>query len=278
MGERIVVSGGGLLRVFAMPQGTLKQSVQLAGSGALCSGPGAVFCACGRDGTVFRLDARTLTPRALFAGGPGICGMAYAAGRLYTLCGEGDGVLMIDGETGSPLVFARAGLSPVGIAAADDGALVIVGGEGSDITRLCPDTLHRLSRESMPWPVVGAAAHAGRQYALCMSDTLDAVLIAAGSRRMRRFSGMPGALAYDAGSGCLLAAVQGGLYAVDPASMHPAGFLPLPGCMGGMGSRVICCGGCVLFLDASSGMLWALQPGRRLLICRDAADAALLDT
>ena len=281
MGERIIVSGGGLLRVFLLPQGTLAACVPLAGSGALCCGPGAVFCACGREGTVFRLDAETLTPRALFAGGPGICGMALRDGRLYTLCGEGDGVLMLDGGDGSPLVFARAGLSPVQMTAADDGALVIAGGEGSDITRLCPRTLRVLSRERMPWPVVGAAACGAWQYALCINDALAAELIAVGGngeRRMLRFSGMPGALAADACGARLLAAAEGGVYIVNPDGLFSTGFLPLPGYAGGMGSRLQPCASCLLLLDAARGLLWALTPGGRKLLCADAADAALLDT
>lgn len=281
MGERMIVSGGGLLRIFSMPQGILERSVPLAGSGALCCCGGTVYCACGREGTVFRLDAKTLMPAALFAGGPGICGMACDGKRLYTLCGEGDGVLMLNGEDGSPLVFSRAGLSPVQMTSADDGTLVIAGGEGSDVTRLCPHTLHVISRECMPWPVAGAAMHGGRQYALCMNDTLDAVLIAAGrkgGRRSLRLSGLPGALAYDDRKGLLLAAVQSGLYAVAPDGLRIAGFSPLPGCSGGAGSRLICCDGYVLFLDASLGLLWALAPGRRLLVCADAVDAAPLCT
>ena len=94
----MIVSGGGLLRVYSVPEGRLVNSAPLAGSGALCCGNGRVYCACGRSGTVFALDADTLTPRMMFAGGPGVCSMAYACGRVYTLCGEGDGVLMVGAQ------------------------------------------------------------------------------------------------------------------------------------------------------------------------------------
>ena len=96
METRIIVSGGGLVRVFSLPSGALQKCVPLAGAGALCCGGGQVFCACA--GAVVRLDAGTLTPRALFAGGPGVCGLMHAARRLYALCGEGDGVLMVGAQ------------------------------------------------------------------------------------------------------------------------------------------------------------------------------------
>ena len=281
MGERMIVSGGGLLRVYSVPEGRLVNSAPLAGSGALCCGNGRVYCACGRGGTVFALDADTLTPRMMFAGGPGVCSMAYACGRVYTLCGEGDGVLMLDGETGSPLVFVRAGLSPAGVSLADDGSLIVAGGEGSDVTCLCPHTLHTSSRNSMPWPVVSAVSRSGCRFALCMNDALLAELIVAGrdgSRQSLLLPGMPGALAYDEKNERVLAAVCGGIYAIWPQGLRIAGFSPLPGSAGGVGSRLILGGGHVFFLDAACGVLWALLPGKSLLVCRDAADAALLDT
>lgn len=281
MERRIIVSGGGGLRVFSLPDGTLLRRAPLAGAGALCCGGGAVYCACGREGAVFRLDAGMLMPQALFAAGPGICGLMLRGRRLYALCGEGDGVLMLDAGSGSPLVFARAGLSPMQMTADDSGALVIAGGEGGCVARLCLDTLKMLSLDPMPGPVYGASALGGRRYALCLSEALESLLVAVepgGTRRVLPLAGMPGALTYDPGRQALLAAVQGGVYAAAPDGSCVSGFCPLPGCACGGGSRLICGGGETLLLDASAERLWALSPGRRYLICGDAIDAALLDT
>ena len=263
-----------------MPDGTLLYRVPLAGAGALCCGSRAVYCACGRDGAVLRLDRETLLPRSAFAAGPGICALMLRGRRLYALCGEGDGVMMLDAAGGHPLVFARAGLSPVQMAEDDAGALVIAGGEGGCVTRLCVRTLEMISQDVMPGPVYGAAAIGGRRYALCLSEALGSTLItmdACGMRHVLSLAGLPGALAHERG-GMLLIAAQGGVYAVPPDGGQIARFCPVPGSVCGAGSRLILGDDCVLLLDAGTGRLWAISRGRAMLVCTDAADAALLDT
>lgn len=280
METRIIVSGGGLVRVFSLPSGALQKCVPLAGAGALCCGGGQVFCACA--GAVVRLDAGMLTPRALFAGGPGVCGLMHAARRLYALCGEGDGVLMFDSDSGMPMIFARAGAAPIQMSGGeDDESLVIAGGEGSCVTRLCPHTLSTLSCDEMPGPVLSAASFCGRRYALCLDEALHALLITVhpgGTRDALAFAGMPGAIAYDKEAGVLLAAVQGGLYAVSSDGRRVLGEESLPGCVCGMGSRLLRCGKYLLLLDAGTQRLMARIGGRWKMICGDAVDAAPLDT
>jgi len=48
--------------------------------------------------------------------------------------------------------------------------------------------------------------------------------------------------------------------------------------LGGVGSQLMMCSSCALLLDAACGLLWALTPGRSILVCRDAVCAAMLDT
>ena len=281
MEARVIVSGGGLLRVFSLPDGALKHSVPFAGAGALCCGRGHVYCASTRSGAVLRLDADTLMPQALFAGGPGVCGLLLHGRRLYALCGEGDGVLMMHSGDGSPMVFAHTGLSPVQMAMEEGGGvLVVAGGEGSVLERLCAHTLNTLSSEGMPGPVLSAAAHAGRQYALCLNDRLCALVITVerdGSRNVLELPGMPGALAYDRGADALLAAVQGGIYTLSPDGRRVLGMDSLPGVVCGMGSRLLCRESDMLLLDAARQRLWVRVSGQWLPVCGDAADAALLD-
>lgn len=282
MEARVIVSGGGLLRVFSLPDGALKHSVPLAGSGALCCGRGHVYCASAGSGAVWRLGADTLMPQALFAGGPGVCGLLFHGRWLYALCGEGDGVLMMHSGDGSPMVFARAGLYPVQMTMdEEEGALVIAGGEGSMLVRLCAHTLNTLSCEGMPGPVLSVAAHAGRRYALCLNDRLCALVITVerdGSRHTLELPGMPGALAYARSANVLLAAVQGGVYILSPDGRRVLGVDSLPGIVCGMGSRLICRESDMLLLDAARQRLWARVSGQWLPVCGDAVDAALLDT
>lgn len=281
MDGRIIVSGGGGLRVFSLPDGKLLRRAPLAGAGALCCGGGRVFCACGRKGAVLALDDNALEPQALYAAGPGICALRMRGERLYALCGEGDGVLSLDTQNGCPQFFARAGLSPLQMAEDEGGALVVAGGEGSCVTRLDGETLETLSLDAMPGPVYGAAASGGYRYALCLTETLDSLLVAAaegGARRVLRLPGLPGALAFDRAAGVLLAAVQGGVYAVKPDGGRLCGFCPVPGCVCGAGSRLMCFGGRAFLIDAATERLWMISGGRASLVCGDAADAAPLDT
>lgn len=283
MEKRIIVSGGGGLRVFSCSDGLLLRRVPLAGAGALCCGGGAVYCACGQSGVICRLDLEMLVPQKVFCAGPGICALAYRVGRLYALCGEADGIMMLDAVSGAPLVFSRAGLAPMQMAMDETGgALVVAGGEGSCIARFCPDTLEQISLDRMPGPVYGAAVCGGMRSALCLSESLDTLLVTvneAGKRCTLRFPGIPGTLACHQGGKMILAAVQGGIYAVSSCGRQAAGFCPIPGCLCGGGSRILCVDDrTFLLVDAASESLWSVSRGRSRLICTDAVDAALLDT
>lgn len=275
MERRIIVSGGEGLRVFSLPDGALLRRMRLKGSGALCCARNMVYCACGTDGRIVGLDAGTLDIKAAFAGGPGICGMCVLGDRLYALCGEGDGVLMLDAKDGSPLVFARAGQAPMQLKGDEERrVLAVAGGGDGRVTLLCAESMHSLGSEEMPGPVYSVVLLHGRIHALCLSETLDALLVTIrpeGGRHTLMLHGLPGVLA--AQGDALLAAVQGGIYRISADGKRILAFIPA----GGYGRWMAAAGNQLLCLDAAGERLWAIGGGRRLLICGDAADAALVD-
>lgn len=275
MEKRIVVSGGDGLRVFSLPDGALQRRIQLQGAGALCCAGDAAYCACGREGRIVGLDAGTLALKNAFAGGPGICGMHVLGDRLYALCGEGDGVLMLDRQSGNPLVFARAGQSPMQLNAdAERRVLAVAGGGDGRVTLLCAGTMRCLGCEEMPGPVYSVLLLHGRMHALCLSETLDALLVTLqpeGGRHTLMLHGLPGVLA--AQEDALLAAVQGGIYRISVDGRRVLAFVPA----GGYGRWMAAAGNQLLYLDAAGEKLWAISGRRRLLLCGEAADAAIVD-
>ena len=60
MEERMIVSGGDEVRVFAPPKREPQEQIRLEGAGALCVSHGTVFCASDWGDTVWRLDAERL--------------------------------------------------------------------------------------------------------------------------------------------------------------------------------------------------------------------------
>ena len=128
MEERMIVSGGDEVRVFAPPKREPQEQIRLEGAGALCVSHGTVFCASDWGDTVWRLDAERLVPTGLFAGGPGMKRILSSPDgtRLLLLCAEADSVLLLDAGCGLPLVLARAGLNPQNIALDETGDVLAV--------------------------------------------------------------------------------------------------------------------------------------------------------
>ena len=128
MEERMIVSGGDEVRVFAPPKREPQEQIRLEGAGALCVSHGTVFCASDWGDTVWRLDAERLVLTGLFAGGPGMKRILSSPDgtRLLLLCAEADSVLLLDAGCGLPLVLARAGLNPQNIALDETGDVLAV--------------------------------------------------------------------------------------------------------------------------------------------------------
>ena len=100
MGERIVVSGDGGVRVYASPPGRMLTACGLDGAGAICAARDCLFVASDRDNAIWRLDKNTLMPTGIFAGGPGISQMLSSGDgkRLYALCSDADSLLIPNGR------------------------------------------------------------------------------------------------------------------------------------------------------------------------------------
>lgn len=216
MERELFISTGGGIRVCAL-SGEVRRQAALEGAGALCVSQEQLLCACENGREIFRLDRRTLMPQALYPGGPGVCRLCLSpdGARLYVLCGDADSVMMLDARSGQPLVVCRAGCNPQQMALEGD-ALAIAGGESGCVHLLSAHTLRAEGSLSMPGPVYSAAMGQGRVHALCLTQTLNSLLVTVqpgGEMRMLALSGMPGCLLLR--ERMLLAATQRRLYVVS---------------------------------------------------------------
>lgn len=252
---RIIASADGWVSQYSPADGWLEESVDIPGAGAMCVSRSAVFCA-GEGGLIWRLHPRTLSPQALFSGGPGVQVMCLSGDerRLYALCAEGDSVLMCSAEDGRALLLNRAGVNPQGMTLSDDGkTLLVAGGESAQVLLFCPHTLRLLRALSAPGIVCAAAAFGGVVYALCMDDTLSSVLVTfppGGQRRSLRLEGLPGGLFLRRGG--LVAAVEQRLYTVSSCGRRVLAVRRVPGRAG----RLLACGMAEFLLDAMGERLY----------------------
>ena len=219
MEERIIVSGGDEVRVFAPPGRETPEQIRLEGAGALCASRGTVFCASDWGDMVWRLDAKRLVPTGLFAGGPGMKRLLLSPDgtRLFLLCAEADSVLLLDALCGQPLVLAKAGLNPQNITLDETGdTLAVATGESGDVLLLHAHTLSLLARLPMPGMVYDVRLRNGSVHALCLNEAMASTLVTVqpcGVRQTLRLEGMPGVLAMCGET--LLCATEGYLYVVS---------------------------------------------------------------
>ena len=123
--------------------------------------------------------------------------------------------MMLDARSGRPLVVSRVGCNPRQMAL-DGDTLAIAGGESGFVHLLNAQTLQAAHCLSMPGPVYSTAIGRGRVHALCLTPTLDSLLVTAlpgGGRQTLALPGMPGCLLLQ--GEMLLAATQRRLYAVS---------------------------------------------------------------
>ncbi len=189
---------------------------------------------------------------------------------LYALCSEGDSVLMIDLDRGEPVLLNRAGMNPRSMAI-DEGMLAVAGGESGEVHLLCARSLRVLDHLAMPGPVYAVAMQAGHIHALCLTASLNCVLVTITGciRSEHILSGLPGCL--FVGHKALYAATEGTLYTVSLDGTRILGMCAAPGRASWMDEA----DGRLLLLDAySEGMFLRERTGWRLL-CRNAAFAAL---
>lgn len=260
MKGRVIVSVDGGLRELTWPLCGVGGLVRLEGAGPLCAREGAVFCACPGNRVIWRLDARSLTPTGLFAGGPGMCALRSSpdGSRLYALCAEADSLLMLDGATGMPIALNRVGVNPGAMAMDEAGEVIAVaGGECARTVLLCARTLNVLSSLPVAGVATGVAIGAGAVYTLCLTETLSSALTAylpGGARWELPLAGTPGTLCLCPEG--LLAATEGRLYAIAADGSRVLSCRETPG----RAKRLLDAQGQRLLLDEWSGTL--LREGR----------------
>lgn len=274
MERELFVSTGGEIRVCAL-SGEVRRQAALEGTGALCASKEHLLCACGCGREIFRLDRRTLMPQAVYPGGPGVCDLRLSQGgtHLLVLCGDADSVMMLDARSGQPLVVSRVGCNPRQMAL-DGDMLAIAGGESGFVHLLSAQTLQAALCLSMPGPVYSAALRRGRVHALCLTPTLDSLLVTAqpgGGRQMLALPGMPGCLLLQRET--LLAATQRRLYAVSA----DGGRILWQSAAPGRAHRLLGEAGYLFACELLGERLFACQPpgGRWRMLHAGARDAAL---
>ncbi len=169
MTGRIIVSGGEKLRTFDLPGLFPGKETPLPGSGALCAGQGGVYAASDGESAIYRLDANTLLPCGVYAGGPGMRALCLSADgeRLFALLADADSVLMLCARTGAPMVLARVGVCPQSMRLDNTGErLVIAGGRDGCAHILCSRTLRLLARHPSEGFCADASVRNGRIRAL----------------------------------------------------------------------------------------------------------------
>lgn len=273
MEREIFVSTGGGISVFSLA-GERLRAAGLEGAGALCVSDDQLFCA-GDDGRVIlRLDRRTLMVQALFAGGPGICDLLVSSDgtRLYALCADADSVLLLDACSGQPMIVSRAGCNPKQMALCGD-VLAVAGGESGCVHLLDARTLKESGRMNLPGPVYSAALSGGVVHALCLTQSLDSILVTvrSGGREKIALCGMPGCLLRS--EHALLAATQGRLHILSQDGDCVLGEQAAPGRAG----RLLGVPGGLFAVDMLSERFFALAGagGRWRFLCAQARAAAI---
>lgn len=273
MGGRLIVSGGDGLRELWIPEGREGLRVRLEGAGPVCACGEALYCACPQERMIWRLDAKSLVPTGLFAGGPGMRALMTSPDgrRLYVLCADADSLLMLDGETGAPLALNRVGVNPGGMAMDESGGvLAVAGGECAQTVLLCARTLNVLASLPAAGVAVDVAIGAGAVCTLCLTEALASALTvrpACGASRVLSLRGTPGALRI-CGEG-LLAATEGRLHVIAAEEPRILGVHAAPGRAG----RLLCTQGERMLLDEWSGTLYRRTRGGWHPLLRGALDA-----
>lgn len=272
MAREIWVSRREGIGVFSSA-GKLLRCAALEGAGALCAGGGRLFCAADEGRTIVRFDRQTLTQQAVFCGGPGIIQLMLSGGgeRLYALCADADSVLMLDAESGAPLVVCRVGCNPQEMALCGD-MLAVAGGESGCVHLLDAHSLEARGCLPMPGPVYSAVLCGHMIHALCLTQTLDTLLVtetrAGGSRLV--LSGMPGRILSLADE--LLVSSNGRLYTASADGKQILRGSAAPG----RASALMLCNNRVLLCDMLSEQLFVLgTDGIWKLLCAGVKNTAV---
>lgn len=228
-----------------------------SGAAALCAGKQSLYCAdC--SGALWRFDQETMVEQAVGSGGPGVCDMCLSEGdgRLFSLVGDADSILMSDAATARPLAVNRCGCNPQNLSLCAD-CIAVSGGESAQVYLFNTHSLECVAQLRMPGAVCSVLLGRDAVYALCMTSELNAVfVICRGTeKRVLPLEGMPGCLCALGEN--VLVAVRGRQY------LYSSGLDCLIGMGGIPGKPVrICLGlGKVFMLDSLSERVFASQNG-----------------
>lgn len=278
MERRLIVSDCDGVRYLNV-QGLSAEGAMICGAGAVCVHGGQIYCASRGENVVWRLNARTMMPEAILAGGPDMTHMAVSPDgeRLYLLCAGADSVMMLDARSGSPLLLARVGQEPRQMTLASDRReLMIAGGGSGEVVVLSALTLERIAALRAPGPVYSAVQCGGEIYALCLGETLNACLASFSGGRMNgvlALEGLPGML-LPLGSG-LIASTYGRLNLVSRGGRRVFRVLGVPGRASWLDAE----GGACLMVDDMDASLYSvnLASGARRVLCCGVHGAAWAD-
>ena len=99
MGGRLIAADSAAGALYSLDPAGARRA-PLPGAAALCAHGAALYCASKREDVIWRLDARTLCPQALFAGGPNVTRLIASPGRLLAVAGGGRcEALVLDART-----------------------------------------------------------------------------------------------------------------------------------------------------------------------------------
>lgn len=255
MRERIIVSDEDGLR-WLREGGAEERRAALEGAGALCVCGEWVFAASVRDSAIWRLDAQTLMPTAVYVGGPGMSAMKQSSDRerLFVLCADADSLLMLDARSGAPLAVNRVGVEPADLDLSPDGRVIAVAGGGSGkAVLLCSKSIDVMAMLDAPGIVKSAAFGKRALYLLSMRETLDTVCttyISGGRKNMIVLEGSPGVVRMLAGRP--VAATHGHAYMLSEDGARVVDHCDTPG----RASRLVGVQERMILLDELSGKLY----------------------
>ena len=194
-------AGGNRIRRLDLDTGEILCEALIDGCSAVCACAETVYAAGKKEGVIYRLDKRLL-PCGVCAGGPGLSALAVSRDekRLFALLSDADGVLMLSGHDGAPMIFARTGVTPVGMRLDAQGELLLVaGGRDGCAQLLCAKTLNTLCSFKGEGICCDALCCGNRICALLLTPSLQTLLMVwerSGSYRQICFPGAPGSLVF----------------------------------------------------------------------------------
>lgn len=187
----------GHVTAYSLPDLDVELRVPMPFRPGRLAASGDLYCADATGPAIYRLNAATLSPEAVFSAAPEIEELLALEDRLYALSGGADSLQML-ADDGRLLGLARVGVRPRGMAA--DGAsrqIAVAGGASGTVLRLDARTLRVLSET----PAGGAACAvrflAGGLLALSAAGEYELSTVVGGFGVS--LPGMPGALAVCGG-------------------------------------------------------------------------------